>query len=156
MPRREQQHLREHGGLRTAPRHHAGAAGITLLLALAALSTEEGAALGRRWLGLHLSAHALFGLDELVTGVLMYHAASWLLHLWTRPPRGRGAAAFRRELVLLHALPVALTATLYLLAPPLYAWLADPLLYLFWSVLHAVQTACARAVSAAGAEPAAA
>ncbi len=141
------------GGLRTAARHHLVALAFTLLLGGAALCTADGAREAERWFGQRPPAHGLFDLTELVAGVLMYHTVSWLFHLWSRPPRGRSLPAFRRWLLLLHALPLALGAALYVLAPPLHAWLADPMLYLFWSVLHAVQTAWARSARISRARP---
>jgi hypothetical protein len=85
--------------------------------------------------------------------VLLYHAASWVLFFLDRA-RGlarrapREARLLRWRLWLVHAVPLALNALLFFLAPALYVWVASPALYLFWSVLHAVQTALVRTARA--------
>jgi hypothetical protein len=139
--------------LQAGSRDHATAVGLTGLLGLTALLTPEGAVFGREWLGWRVAFLAPFSLDELVTAVLLYHAASWVLFFLDRA-RGlarrapREARLLRRRLWLVHAVPLALNALLFFLAPALYVWVASPALYLFWSVLHAVQTALVRAARA--------
>ena len=54
------------------------------------------------------------------------------------------ARQLRLRLIALHAIPLALNVALYLGAPTIYAYVAQPALYLFWSALHAVQTATVR------------
>jgi hypothetical protein len=139
--------------LQARARDNAAALGLTVLLGLAALLTPEGAAFGREWLGWRSGFLLPFSLDELVTAVLLWHAASWV-HLFLDRAREaarrspREARLLRRHLLLVHAVPLALNALLFVLAPPLYVWVASPALYLFWSVLHAVQTALVRAARA--------
>jgi hypothetical protein len=141
---------RELAPLQAGSWDNAAAVGLTALLGLAALHTPEGAAFGREWLGWRVPFLAPFSLDELVTAVLLYHAVTWV-HFFLHRARGlawrapREARLLRRRLLLVHAVPLALNALLFFLAPALYVWVASPVLYLFWSVLHAVQTALVRA-----------
>ena len=90
-------------------------------------------------------------LEDLAAGVLLYHAASWLLFVRDRARSLPVPAArrLRRSLWLLHAAPVAVNAAAYLWLPALHVWVASPAVYLFWSVAHAFQTGWRR-----GLEPA--
>jgi len=130
---------------------HCGAIvlGATALIGAAALLTPSGAQAAALWFGWPLPALACFTLDELATAVLLYHAVSWLRFFWDRSRllarRDREAAArLRRRLIALHGLPLLLNALLYLFVPSLHSYVASPALYLFWSVLHAFQTAWVR------------
>lgn len=111
-----------------------GACGRALPLACAALV-----------LALALAYRALpdpgrFG--DVFSAVTLYHLAAWIAFA-----RARGASPLR--LAALHAGPAAVCGALWL-APepgvaPLRAIVFSPGLYLFWSALHVVQTARARA-----------
>jgi hypothetical protein len=124
---------------------HALALAITALLGLVALATPDGAF----YLTLYLGAPLPFQLTTvpaLVTAVLMYHAVSFVLFALDRakgmePPAAR---RLRRRLFWVHALPLAANAALYFALPRVHFYLAAPTLYLFFSVLHAFQTAAVR------------
>lgn len=144
--------------LKTSARHQGAALGLTAAVGLAALLTPSGAAFASAWLGRDAPPIAPFSLDELATAVLLYHAASWARFFWDRARRlarrdPRGARRLRQRLLLLHAVPLASNAAVYVLAPVAHLWLASPGLYLFWSVLHAVQTASVRTRSVRGPAP---
>jgi hypothetical protein len=143
----------ELGGVQTGAAQHAAALAATALLGAAALLTPEGTLFARAWLGVSPPVLAPFGIDELATAVLMYHAVSWLCFFWERSRvlsrRNRHEARrLRRRLLALHAIPLALNAGLYFAAPAVYFYVAAPALYLFWSVLHAFQTAWVRSARA--------
>jgi hypothetical protein len=141
------------GALAHRPRDAARALALSASLGLAALATPEGVAYSASWLGVTPALRAPFGLEQLASAVLLYHAATWLLFSWQRAGRlarvdGAGARRRRRDLVLVHALPCAGGALLYCFAPSAHAAFAAPGLYLFFSVLHAFQTALARSARA--------
>jgi hypothetical protein len=115
--------------LRVLPR---GAGGRALPLACAALVL----ALAHR----ALPDPGRFG--DVFSAVTLYHLVAWIVFA-----RARGASPLR--LAALHAGPAAVCGALWL-APepgvaPLRAIAFSPGLYLFWSALHVVQTARARA-----------
>jgi len=92
-----------------------------------------------------------FALEGLLAALLLYHAIAWILfvlecarHL---PPRA--ARARRRRLLWVHALPVALLGASGHWLQDLHVVLTSPALYLFWSGVHAVQTARARGLESA-------
>jgi hypothetical protein len=128
-------------------RQHALAASWTAGLGGLALSTAAGVQFSRLTFGAPLvPLQTAFTIDELATAVLLYHAVSWILFFEERGralPAG-AARRLRRRLFWLHAIPLALNAALYLWVPALHFYVAAPTLYLFWSVLHAVQTAFVR------------
>lgn len=135
--------------VRASAARHAAALAASVLVGATALLTPEGSVFASAWLGLALPAPLPFGIDELATAVLMYHALSWLCFSWERSRalarrKGREALRLRRRLVALHGVPLALNALLYFLAPAVHSYVAAPSLYLFWSVLHAFQTAWVR------------
>ncbi len=126
---------------------HALALGVTALLGLVALATPDGAF----YLTLYLGAPLPFQLTtvpDLVTAVLMYHAVSFVLFSLDRAKGMLRADArrLRRRLFWVHALPLAANAGLYFALPRVHFYLAAPTLYLFFSVLHAFQTAAVRGV----------
>jgi hypothetical protein len=79
---------------------------------------------------------------DVFSAVTFYHLAAWIAFA-----RARGASPLR--LAALHAGPAAVCGALWLApepaAAPLRAIAFSPGLYLFWSALHVVQTARARA-----------
>jgi hypothetical protein len=81
---------------------------------------------------------------DVFSAVTLYHLVAWVAFA-----RARGASPLR--LAALHAGPAALCAALWLApepgAAPLRAIVFSPGLYLFWSALHVVQTARARALA---------
>jgi hypothetical protein len=128
-------------------RPHAIALGATLLLvviALAASGAGPQLAVGR-------PAPPLVALEELAAALLLYHAITWILFVLecTRHLPTVAARARRRRLLWVHALPVALIAAAWHWLPDVHAVLASPALYLFWSGMHALQTARARGLEAA-------
>lgn len=136
-------------GLAHRPRDIVLALCLVTGIAGAACATPEGAWYASRWLGADAPLRAPFDLEELTSAILLYHAASWLRFAWLRArprdPTDRGRSRRqRRDLVGVHALPLVANAVLFWSAPDVHAQLASPALYLFWSVLHAVQTASVR------------
>jgi hypothetical protein len=126
---------------------HAIALGATLLLvviALAASSAGPQLAVGQ-------PAPPLLALEELAAALLLYHAITWILFVLecTRHLPTVAARARRRRLLWVHVLPVALIAAAWHWLPHVHAALASPALYLFWSGMHALQTARARGLEAA-------
>ena len=138
------------GAVTRALRRHAIALALPAGVVSAALATHEGALFSRAWFGCALvSPRAWLTLDELASGVLLYHAVSWLLYFEDRARalQARSAAdatRLRRRVFALHAAPLALNAALFVWLPALHVYVAAPALYLFWSVLHAIHTAAAR------------
>jgi membrane protease YdiL (CAAX protease family) len=123
--------LRAGGALRRLP---PGAAGHALPFAAAAL------VLGlARWA---LPDPGRFG--DVFSGVTLYHLVAWLAFA-----RARGASTAR--LAALHAGPALACGALWLAPEPgaaaLRALAFSPAIYLFWSALHVLQTARARAVA---------
>ncbi len=118
-------------------RSGSGRAGTALVLGTVALPGDL-----TRWLGF----------VEVFGAWTLHHLVSWLLVSVWRVRRSRNRGEARREtarLVGVHLLPV-LVAALVLAAPvgwdhPLRALLFAPGVYLFWAVLHVVQTALLRA-----------
>jgi uncharacterized protein YjeT (DUF2065 family) len=121
---------------------------FTAALAWAALATPSGGQWSSLVLGQSLSPLRWIGMADLVAGVLLYHAFSWLRFSEDRARRlgSWPAARLRRLLLLSHALPLVANAILYFWLDALHAYVASPALYLFWSVLHAFQTAAVRGV----------
>lgn len=138
------------GPVTRAANHHGIALALTVGLSVAALSTREGLGFAHVYFGRALvPVQSWFSLDELATGVLLYHAVSWLLFFEDRAralaSRSAGEPArLRRRVFALHGVPLALNAALYLWLPTIHFYVAAPSLYLFWSALHAIQTATAR------------
>ena len=133
-------------------RHHAVALAGTALIGLAALATPTGAFYLRWGFGTALPWQATT-IPDLATAVLMYHAVSWVLFFLDRAQVLLPAAARRLRLHLfwLHAIPVGVNAVLYVGFDEVYPYVVSPTLYLFWSVLHAFQTAVVRGLTPAGA-----
>lgn len=138
------------GPLVRSPRHQLLALVPTAGVGIAALATEEGAVIARAWFGATLGVRLpIVPLDELVAAVLIYHAVSWLIFFEDRARALAASGVFdgarlRRSVLALHAGPLVLNAALYWWLPALYVWVASPLLYLFWSALHALHTAALR------------
>jgi hypothetical protein len=129
-------------------RQHAGALAVTGLLGLLALATPDGAF----YLDLSFGVAPPFQLTTLpilVTAVLMYHAISFVLFSLDRAKGMEpvDARRVRRRLFWIHALPLAGNACLYLALPRVHFTVAAPTLYLFFSVLHAFQTAAVRGLA---------
>jgi len=142
-------------GLRLGPvarggRDHGIALSATALLGLAALATPDGAFYLMRYLGTALPFQ-LTTVPDLVTAVLMYHAVAFVLfsldRVRARP--SEEAARLRRRLFWIHVLPLAGNGVLYLALPQVHFYVAAPTLYLFFSVLHAFQTAAVRGIEPA-------
>ena len=130
-----------------AIRHHALAAAWTAGVGLLALSTPTGVHYSMlSFGGPAMPLQTAFTIDELATAVLLYHAVSWILFFEDRARALPEVAAWhlRKRLFWLHAIPLALNAALYLWVPAIHSYVAAPTLYLFWSVLHAFQTAFVR------------
>jgi hypothetical protein len=133
---------------------------VTVLIGLVALLTPTGVYYANAWFGGRIPALVPFSIDEWATAVLLYHAVSWLAFFWDRSHRlarhdWQAASSLRRRLVALHVVPLALNALLFFGLPSVHFYLAAPTLYLFWSVLHAVQTAWVRSARPSAAERAA-
>lgn len=123
---------------------HSKALGVAFVVGLAGLATPEFGWTAR--LGVAWSGPSLSDLFAVVTG---YHLISWVRFiidrtLWVDDGLAR---RLRRDLAVVHVLPVA--ACLMLLgmggrATSAEALVFGPGIYLFWSVLHVLQTAAAR------------
>lgn len=93
-------------------------------------------------------------LSDVFVVVTLHHLVSWLLvavaELRCQARRG-AAGALARWLVLTHLIPlvlcIALLASRSPSLDPLRAWLLAPGVYLFWSTLHALQTAWRRGIA---------
>jgi hypothetical protein len=135
------------GRVPRAIRHHALAAAWTAGVGLLALSTRSGVHFAMlSFGGPAVPLQTAFTIDELATAILLYHAVSWILFFEDRARALPEVAAghLRKRLLWLHAIPLALNAALYLWVPAVHFYVAAPTLYLFWSVLHAFQTAFVR------------
>ena len=76
----------------------------------------------------------------------MYHAVSWILFSLDRAralPR-QHASRLRWRLLGVHAVPLAVNAALWPTLGTSELQASLPLVYLFWSVAHAFQTALSR------------
>ncbi len=136
--------------LRPLPRSaadHATALAAMGTLVVLAIATPTGA------YTLHLAFDArppilLTTIPDLATAVLMVHAVSWIFFFLDRAnalPALR-ATRLRRRLFWLHGLPLGVNAILYAYLPGIHFHVASATLYLFWSVLHAFQTALVRRI----------
>jgi hypothetical protein len=138
------------GPVPRATRHHALALGVTTLLGALAMATPTGATYALWSVGVATPVQSIT-VPDLATAVLMYHAVSWLVFFRDRgctlPPAA--SRSLRQRLLWLHAAPLALNAVLYAGFDGVYFYVASPVLYLFWSVLHAAQTAAARGLAPA-------
>jgi hypothetical protein len=125
--------------------HHAIALVATAVLGLLALATPTGAYYLAHYWGTALPLQ-LTTIPDLATAVLMYHAISWILFFVERMKASSEPVALRlrQRLFWLHAIPLAANAIIYTFFPATTVFVASPLLYLFWSVLHAFQTAFVR------------
>jgi hypothetical protein len=139
-------------GLRLGPvprevRHYTLGAAWTVAAVLLALSTFAGSRFSiLHFGGAIVPVQTFFSFDEVAAAVLLYHAISWIVFFADRA-RALPAEAGRQlriHLFALHAIPLALNVALHLGAPTIHAYVAQPALYLFWSALHAVQTAAVR------------
>ncbi len=142
-------------GLRLGPiargaRRHALALLLTAGVALAAFSTREGALFSHAYFGAaRVPVQAWLTLDELSAAILLYHTLAWLLFFEDRVRALRKASAaeavrLRQRVLAFHAVPLLLNTLAYLWLPAVYGYVAGPTLYLLWSSLHAIHTACAR------------
>lgn len=133
------------GGLRELARCSLFLLGIGVL----ALATPAGHAYQLRYVGLLVIPFQLATVADVGTAILLYHAATWVLFTleraralaWSAP---REARRMRRALFWVHAAPLALALGAHLWLEGLYVYVSAPFLYLFWSVLHALQTAATR------------
>jgi hypothetical protein len=168
------------GGLRVGPlprsrAHHAVSLGVTGLVVVAGSWTESWRELasGLRWnagVGEPVAPHsdpgsaALAGwldLPDLFVLVTLHHLLSWLILLADRvralraAGRGGEAASLSRRLVAVHLAP-ALACGLLLSIPAarvesIHLFAFGPAVYLYWSVLHVVQTSWRRGLEPRGA-----
>jgi hypothetical protein len=141
------------GGGNVATRVVAAAAGVALCVrarmgrrSLAGLAIAAAAvALPRE-----LSGTATPSFGDVFSTVTLYHLVQWLVYFGDRIRRAppAAAAATRRRLAWVHLPPATLCALLLALPLPEarpFAYLAfSPTIYLFWSVLHVLQTAVVR------------
>lgn len=121
-------------------------AAATGVLAGLALVTPEGHQWALRIWGAAPPLSAPLTLGDLTAAILLYHALSFVVFGSGRARRcgGQRGAALRRALWVCHAAPLLLGALLHAAWPALHAVAAAPAVYLFWSVLHAVDTAWRR------------
>jgi hypothetical protein len=121
-------------------------AAVTLGLGGVALTTPSGRQASLLTFGWMLPGVRGPTLADLAAGVLLYHALSFLVFGLDRARLlgARRRARRHRILLLCHAAPALANALLYFWMDALHAIVATPALYLFWSVLHAVETAARR------------
>jgi hypothetical protein len=132
-----------------APGVHGAALVLSAVLALATLATPIGSLHAMRQLGWRPASLPISAVD-LVAAVLMYHAISWLWFLFERTrqlPRSMAKRA-RARLLWIHLGPLTANAVLYATFPSAHQIVAAPSLYLFWSFLHALETAWRRGLAA--------
>jgi hypothetical protein len=142
---------RKHAGVGPVPRTpgpHLLAIALGASLAVAMLATPIGSALAIRQLGWLPASLPLSAID-LAAAVLMYHAISWLWFLVERSrrlpyPEARRA---RRRLLWIHLAPLTANSVLFAAFPSAHQLVAAPSLYLFWSFLHALDTAWRRGLA---------
>ncbi|MBW2241160.1 MAG: hypothetical protein JRH01_04175 [Deltaproteobacteria bacterium] len=123
---------------------HLRALGVTSIVVVAGLATPE---LG--WtplMGFPWSGPSLSDVFAAVTG---YHLVSWVRFIIdrTRWSDDTSARRQRRDLIAVHVLPLAACLALLEIgerAAPIEALVFGPGIYLFWSVLHVLQTAVTR------------
>jgi hypothetical protein len=151
-------------GLRLNPvaralRPHAAALLLTAGVAAATFSTREGQLFSRVYFGAALiPAQPWLTLDEITAVFLLYHTVSWLIFFEDRVRALRRisrsqAARLRRRVLAFHLIPCAANAVLYLWLPSLHFLVAAPVIYLFWSAVHAVHTAAGSGMSLALLQP---
>jgi hypothetical protein len=131
-----------------SPSVHGIALVLSALLALATLATPIGSVHAIRELGWRPASVPVSAVD-LMAAVLMYHAISWIWFLVGRtrqlpPPRATRA---RARLLWIHLGPLTANALLYATYPSAHQIVAAPSLYLFWSFLHALDTAWRRGLA---------
>jgi hypothetical protein len=118
----------------------------------------------RGLLGTELAASERFAFGDFFSAVTLYHLIGFLVFFAERTRaqarRGQPTAALWRRLLWVHLPPIALCAALVAIRDPraerLRELVFSPGIYLFWSVLHVVQTVLARGVESAPAGAAAA
>jgi hypothetical protein len=143
------------GGMRRSRAEWLVMAMVIAVVFGAALATPSGAELCRFY-DVDPPLPPWLTLADLATLVLLYHAVSWVLFFVERARRAPAprARAIRRQLFWVHAAPLALNAVTYIWVEPVFRYLVMPTLYLFWSALHAFQTAVVRSARArSGAVP---
>lgn len=98
------------------------------------------------------------GFGDLFAATTLYHLVSWLLLLFDRALLARSSAATLWPLAAVHLAPALLCIGAVLssaeAARELRALLFSPSFYLFWSLLHVVQTALTREIGARSTAPA--
>jgi len=135
--------------LRRRAQHHALVLSGSVSFAILALVTPDGALLSNAQRGFALPI--LFAsIDHVAIAGIVYHLASWSIFLVDRARSlpSRDARVLRRRLFVIHALPLALGAAVWIGFPSGHRYLASLPLYLFWSAAHALHTAWARGVEA--------
>jgi hypothetical protein len=168
------------GGFRVGPLprsrgHHAASLGVTGLVVLLGTWTESWreTASGLGWSVMGVGGPVVpssaqgsaplagwLDLPDLFVLVTLHHLLSWLLLLQDRvralraAGRGREAASLSRRLVAVHLGP-ALACGLLLSIPAarmesIHLLVFGPAVYLYWSVLHVVQTSWRRGVEPRG------
>jgi hypothetical protein len=136
------------GPIPRGPRPHLLALALSACLAVAMLATPIGSTHAIRQLGWCPISLPISAID-LAAAVLMYHAISWLWFLVERTgrlPRADAKRA-RSQLLWIHLGPLSANAVLYVAFPSAHQIVTAPWLYLFWSFLHAIETAWRRGLA---------
>jgi len=130
------------------PGPHLVAVALSAALAATLLGTPIGSTHAVRQLG-WLPPSVPIAAVDLASALLMYHAVSWLWFLAERTrrlPRAEARRA-RARLAWVHLVPLGANAALYAAFPAAHRIVAAPSLYVFWSVLHAFETAWRRGLA---------
>lgn len=95
-----------------------------------------------------LATSRWFGFSEVFSAVTLYHLVSWLVFFGDRERRAPPGVPRAWPLLLgVHVVPAAACLAVFFHAgpdSPLAFWALSPAIYLFWSVLHVLQTAVVR------------
>jgi hypothetical protein len=138
------------GPVARATRQHAIALAVASGVGLMAFSTREGALFSRVYFGeAIIPAQTWLTLDELSSAIVLYHTLSWLIYFEDRVSTLRRTSApeaerLRRRVLSFHAVPLAVSAALYVWVPAFHFYFAAPAFYFFWSALHSLHTAAVR------------
>ena len=141
------------GPVARVPREHAITLAVAVAVGLVAFSTREGVLFSRVYFGgAFVPVQAWLTLDELSSAFVLYHTLSWLFYFEDRVRAQRRtsepeAVRLRRRVLAFHAVPLAISALLYLWAPAVSLHFAAPAIYFFWSALHSLHTAWVRGLA---------
>jgi hypothetical protein len=92
--------------------------------------------------------------SDLFSALTLYHLASWWILSGEKAHRPGGRRGAGREVLSIHAVPVlVLGMALVLGGGALHSAFFAPAPYLFWSMMHAIQTAWGRRIRAPGLLP---